>query len=100
MHRLVDVVWESFGHLNSSLCLLSKDRVNRIVDIGKGKLGYMTSSGFLWVRKIFGMRPIDGSSAHTSGGGNRVNKISSIELREDSDLLSGGKRYHDGNDWE
>ena len=46
------------------------------------------------------MKPIDGSSAYTSGGGNRVHKISSIELREDSALLSSRKRYHDGNDWE
>ena len=74
--------------------------MNRIVDINQGKLGYMTSSGFLQVRKIYGMGPIDGNSAHTSGRGNRMNKISSIELREDSALLSSRKTYHDDNDWE
>ena len=46
------------------------------------------------------MGKIDGSSSHTSGGGNRMNKISSIELRKDSALLSSRKTYHDGNDWE
>ena len=57
----------------------------------------MTLVDFCKSKKIFGMRPIDGSGAHTSGGGNRVNKMFSIELREDSALLSSRERDHDGN---
>ena len=43
------------------------------------------------------MGPIGGSSAHNSGGGNRGNGMTSIELREYSTLLSSRDRYYDGN---
>ena len=68
-----------------------------MADIGRGKLGWMTSSERLQVRMLFGMKPGDGSSGNTSGGGNRMNRMTRIKLGEDSVLLSSRKRSHDGD---
>ena len=76
---------------------MSRDKVNSIVYNSRGKLGWTTSSGLLQVRMVIGMKHRDSSSDNTSGGGNRVNKITSIKLREDSILLSARERSYDGH---
>ena len=68
-----------------------------MVDVGRGKLGWMTSSGLLQVRMLFGMKPGDGSNTNTSGGGNRVNRMTCIKLGEDDVLLSSRERSHDSD---
>ena len=76
---------------------MSRDKVNSIVDNSRGKLGWTTSSGLLQVRMVIGMKHRESPSDNTSGGGNSVNKITSIKLREDSMLLSARERSHDGH---
>ena len=43
------------------------------------------------------MKHRDSSCDNTSGGGNRVNEITSIKLREDGILLSARERSYDGH---
>ena len=76
---------------------MSRVKVNSIVYNSRGKLGWTTSSGLLQVRVLIGMKHRDSSSDNTSGGGNRVNKITSIKLREDSICLSAKERSYDGH---
>ena len=76
---------------------MSRVKVNSIVYNSRGKLGWTTSSGLLQVRMVIGMKHRDSSSDNTSGGGNRVNKITSIKLREDSICLSAKERSYDGH---
>ena len=68
-----------------------------MADVGRGKLGWTTSSGLLQVRMLFGTKPGDGSNANTSGGGNRVNRMTRIKLGEDGVLLSSRERSHDSD---
>ena len=65
--RLVDNVGEGFGNLNSIFCLLSGEKVDSMADIGGGKLLWMTTSGLLKLRTLFGAKSGDGGGMNTSG---------------------------------
>ena len=68
----IDDVGESFGHLDYILCLLRDDKMDGILNIGRGKFGWMTTRGLLKLRMLFGAKPSDGRDIDTSGRGNRV----------------------------
>jgi len=44
---------------------MSRDEVDSMADIGRGKLGWTTSSGLLQVRTLFGTKSGDGSNPNT-----------------------------------
>ena len=54
--RLIDDVGEGFGDLDSIFCPLSGDEVDGMADIRGGKLLWMTTSGLLKLRMLFGVK--------------------------------------------
>ena len=68
-----------------------------MTNVCRRKLGWMTSRRLLQVRMLFGTKPRDGSSANTSGGGNRANRMASIKLGENGVLLSSREGSHDSD---
>ena len=86
---MVDDIGESLGHLNSIICLARRNEVSGMADIGGGKLGWTTSSGFLQVRTLFMMSPRDGQNMNTSGRGNRMTRMTRIKHSENGTLLGG-----------
>ena len=57
--RLIDDIGEGFGDLDSIFCPLSGDEMDGMADIGGGKLLWMTSSGLLKLRTLFGVKSRD-----------------------------------------
>ena len=57
--RLIDDVGEGFGDLDSIFCPLSGDEVDGMADIRGGKLLWMTTSGLLMLRTLFGAKSRD-----------------------------------------
>ena len=96
----IDDICEGLGYLDSILCLASRDEVKSMVNIGWGKLGWLTSSGLLDLRELFGAEPGYGGDMDTSCRGNGVSRMTCIKLREDVVLLSSRKRSHDDGGWE
>ena len=68
-----------------------------MMDDGRGKLGWMTTSRLLEVRMLLGMKPRDCGNANTCAGYNRTNRMARIELREDSTLLYSREGSHGGS---
>ena len=68
-----------------------------IVDVGRGKFGWMTTSRLLEVRVLLGVKPRDGGNSNTCAGCNRTNRMARIKLREDSALLCSRERSHGGS---
>ena len=89
VERLVDDIGEGFGHLDSIFCFGSRDEVDGMANIGRGKLGWMTSSGFLKLRALLGTKSRDGRNMETSGRGNGMSRMARIKHGEDGILLSG-----------
>ena len=54
--RLIDDVGEGFGDLDSIFCPLSGDEMDGMADIGGGMLLWMTASGLLKLRTLFGVK--------------------------------------------
>jgi len=71
--------------------------MDSMVNIGREKLVWVTTSGLLQGKTLFRMKYGDSSSADTSCRGNRANRITSIKLIEDSIVLSSIERSHGGN---
>ena len=65
---LVDI-GNGFGHINSSRSLSRANKVDCMVNIGRGKFRRMTSNRFREVRVMFRMKLRDGTNAITSGTG-------------------------------
>ena len=89
MDGLIDDIGEGFGHLDSILGPASRDKVDGVTDIGGGKLGWTTSSGFLQVRTLLGTKSRDGRIIKTSGRCNSMGSITRIKHGEDGVLLGG-----------
>ena len=68
-----------------------------IVDVGRGKFGWMTTSRHLEVRMLLGTKPIDVGNANICAGCNRMSRMARIKLREDSTLLYSKEGSHGGN---
>ena len=66
-----------------------------MTDIGRRKLGWMTSNRLLEVRMLLGMKSGYSSSADTSARCNGVNGVARIKLRENGILLSSKETLHD-----
>ena len=88
MERLVNDIGECFGHLDSTLCLVSSNKVDSMVNIGRKKLGWTTLNRLLEVRTLLGMKSGDGCKAYTSARCNGVNGMTRIKLRENDIFLS------------
>ena len=84
-------------HLNSIVNFSKGDQMLSIVHVGRGKLGWMTTSRLLEVRTLLGTKPRDGGNANTHAGCNRTNRMARIKLREDSALLCSRKGSHGGS---
>ena len=54
--RLIDDIGGGFGDLNSMFCPLSGDKMDGMTDIGEGKLLWMTTSGLMKPRMLFGAK--------------------------------------------
>ena len=80
MERLVDDIGECFGHLDSTLCLVSGNKVDSMVNIGRGKLGWTTPNRLLEVRTLLGTKSGDGGKAYTSARCNGANGMTRIKL--------------------
>ena len=65
-----------------------------IVDVDRGKLGWMTTSRLLEVKMVLVMKPRGGGSANTCTGCNKMNRMARIKLRGDSALLCSRKGSH------
>ena len=70
---LVGDVSESFGHLDCILCLANGDKMDSMVNIGRGKFFWITTRRLLKLRTLFGVKSGDSRSMNTSG---RCNKVS------------------------
>ena len=93
----VDDVGKLLSHLNSILCFISRDEMNSITNVGRGKLGWITTNRFLKGRTLCRTESRDSSNADTCAICNRVNRMTSIKLKEDGVLLFSRKRLHDGS---
>ena len=69
--------------------------MDSIIDIGRGKLGWMTSNRLLKVRTLLGTKSGYSSSANTSARCNGANGVARIKPRENAILLSSRERLHD-----
>ena len=68
-----------------------------MVDVGRGKFGWMTTSRLLEVIVLLGMKPRDGANSNTCAGCNETNRMARIKLREDSTLLCSREGSHGGS---
>jgi hypothetical protein len=100
VERLVDDIGECLGHLDSILCLVSEDEMDSMVNIGRRKLGWMTSRRLLDLRALFGAEHGYSRNMNTSCRRNGVSRMTYIKLREDIVPLSSRQRSHDGGGWE
>ena len=64
--RLIDDIGEGFGGLDSIFSPLSGDDMDGMVDIGGGKLLWMTTSGLLKLRTLFEAKYRDSGEMDTS----------------------------------
>jgi hypothetical protein len=96
VERLIDDIGECLGHLDSILSLASRDEMDSMVNIGRRKLGWMTSSRLLGLRTIFRAEPGYSGDMDTSCRSNGVSRMTCIKLREDVVPLSSRQRSHDG----
>ena len=62
----MDDAGEGFNDLNSIFCPLSGDEMDGMVDIGGGKLLWMTISGLLKLKSLFEAKYRDGGEMDTS----------------------------------
>ena len=62
----IDDAGEGFGDLDSIFCPLSGDEMDGMTDIGRGKLLWMTTSGLLKLRMLFGAQSRDSGGMDTS----------------------------------
>ena len=62
----IDDAGEGFGDLDSIFCPLSGDEMDGIMNIGGGKLLWMTTSGLLKLRRLFGVPSGDSGGMDTS----------------------------------
>ena len=67
-----------------------------MTNIGRGKLGWTASSGFLQLRLLLRTKSRDGRNMDTNSRGNGMGRLASIKLGKDIGLLSRRKRLHDG----
>ena len=63
---MIDDVGEGFGDLDSIFCPLSGDEVDGMADIRGGKLLWMTTSGLLKLRTLFGVKSSNSGVMDTS----------------------------------
>jgi hypothetical protein len=59
---------KGFGNLNCIFCLLRSNKMEGIVDIGRGKFGWMTINGLLELRMLLRVKSGYSGSMDTSGG--------------------------------
>ena len=97
VEKLVDDVGKLLGHLNSILCFMSRDEINSMMNVGRGKLGWTTTNRFLKGRMLCRTESRDSSNADTCARYNGMNRMASIKLKEDGLLLFSRKRLHDGS---
>ena len=62
----IDDAGEGFGDLDSIFCPLSGDEMDGIMNIGGGKILWMTTSGLLKLRRLFGVPSGDSGGMDTS----------------------------------
>jgi len=72
------------------------DVTNGMMDVGRGKLRWMTSSSFLKLRMLFGAYSGYGRQMEISSRCNRVGRLTRIKHREDVLFLSRSDGSHDG----
>lgn len=94
VERLVNDIGKCFGHLDSILCPVSRDEVDSMTNIGRGKLGWMTSNRLLEGRILLETKSGYSGSADTSARCNEVKEMTRIKLKKNSILLSSKKRLH------
>lgn len=87
VERLVNDIRECFDYLDSILCLVSRDEVDSMINIGREKLGWTTSNRILKVRMLLGTKSISSGSADPSARCNGANGMTRIKLRENGILL-------------
>jgi hypothetical protein len=63
----IDDVGESFGHLACILCLSRGNKMDGMLNIGRGKFGWTTTRELLKLRMLFEVKPSDGRDIDTSG---------------------------------
>ena len=80
--RLIDNVGEGFGNLNSIFCLLTKEEMDGMVNIGGEKLLWTTTSGLLKLKTLFRVKSGDGGGMDTSSSQDIAGELASIEHGE------------------
>ena len=86
--RFIDDVGYSFGHLDSIFSSTRGDKMLGIADVGRRKLGKMTSNSLGKSRILFRAKFGYSRRADTSLLGNGFTKMASVKQRENSALLS------------
>ena len=94
---LVDDISEGFGHLDCIFCPLSCDEMDSMANIGRRKFGWISTSGLLKLRMLFGAKSGDGECMNTSCECNGVGRMASIKPGEDVVLLSRREGFHDND---
>jgi hypothetical protein len=100
VERLVDDIGEYLGHLDSIVCLPSRDEMDSMVNIGRRKLGWTTFRRLLDLRTLFGVEAGYSRDMDTSCRRKGVIRMTCIKLREDIVPLSSRQRSHNGGGWE
>ena len=91
---------ERFGDLNYIFCLSSGNKMNSMVDIGRGKLCWTTMRWLVKLKTLFGVEPEDGRGMNTSNRANVVSGMASNEHKEDMVLLCKREGSYDDGGWD
>ena len=95
--RLVDDIGKGSGHLDSNFSPASRDEMLSMADVGRRKLGGVTSNSLWKCRTFFGVESGYGSMADTSFLGNIFTRVARIQHRKDRFVLSKRKRFNHDN---
>ena len=88
---------QSFGHLDHIFCFVRCNQIDGMVNIGRRKLGWMTSNRLLKLRTLLRVKSGYGGRVDTSSRGNGVTRVTSIKHSQNDILVSREEGLHDDN---
>ena len=94
---LVNDIGQSFGDLDHVFCFARSDQMDGMMDIGRRKLGWMTSNRLLKLRTLLRAKSGYGGRVDTSSRGNGASRVTSIKHSQNGILVSREEGSHDNN---